>query len=114
MGRKKYIIHSSLQLEYFETVLGAYFSTEARASFTSLHDLLLEKAAECVIEASETPVHRRRTTRGCEDAMNEDSHPVATMAPDDLLVRFIPIMYSVLFVMITDCRHLSVGPRTAV
>ncbi|KMZ59694.1 Exocyst complex component SEC5B [Zostera marina] len=74
-----------LELEYFETVLGAYFSTEARASFTSLHDLLLEKAAECVIEASETPVHRRRTTCGCEDAMNEDSHPVATMAPDDLL-----------------------------
>lgn len=43
-----------------------------------------------MIESSETPGHRRlaRGSRGSEDAMTDDRQQAATIAPDDLIVRF--------------------------
>ncbi|CAN6444957.1 unnamed protein product [Victoria cruziana] len=73
-----------LQLEYFETILHAYITPEARESLKSLHDLLLEKASESMNESLETPMHGRRPTRG-EDALMEDKQHGAAMSPDDLI-----------------------------
>lgn len=71
-----------LELEFFETVLNAYFSPEARESLKSLQALLLEKACESSVEPIENPGHNRRPTRGSEDAMADDRQQVS---PDDLL-----------------------------
>ncbi|CAN6444955.1 unnamed protein product [Victoria cruziana] len=73
-----------LELEYFETILHAYITPEARESLKSLHDLLLEKASESMNESLETPMHGRRPTRG-EDALMEDKQHGAAMSPDDLI-----------------------------
>lgn len=58
-----------LQLEYFETVLNTYFSTEAQQALKSLQESLLEKACES----------------GSEDAASDDKQ-VPSVSPDDLLV----------------------------
>jgi hypothetical protein len=72
-----------LQLEYFETVLQAYFSPEAQQALKSFQENLLEKACESVAEALENPGHHRRPTRGSEDTAS-DGQP--SVSPDDLLV----------------------------
>jgi exocyst complex component 2 len=73
-----------LQLEYFETVLHAYFSPEAQQALKSLQENLLEKACETLAEALENPGHHRRPTRGSEDAASDGQ--VSSVSPDDLLV----------------------------
>lgn len=73
-----------LELEYFETVLNTYFSTEAQQALKSLQESLLEKACESMAEASENPGHNRRPTRGSEDAASDDKQ-VSSVSPDDLL-----------------------------
>ncbi|WOL15535.1 exocyst complex component SEC5B isoform X2 [Canna indica] len=72
-----------LELEYFETVLHAYFSPEAHEALKTLQGLILEKACESATEPSENPGHQRRSTRGSEDAMADDKQ--STISPDDLL-----------------------------
>ena len=72
-----------LQLEYFETVLHAYFSSEAQQALKSFQENLLEKACESLAEALENPGHQRRPTRGSEDAASDGQ---ASVSPDDLLV----------------------------
>ncbi|VAH32334.1 unnamed protein product [Triticum turgidum subsp. durum] len=57
-----------LELEYFETVLNTYFSTEAQQALKSLQESLLEKACES----------------GSEDAASDDKQ-VPSVSPDDLL-----------------------------
>lgn len=74
-----------LQLEYFETILNQYFSTDARDSLKSLQGDLLEKATESVTETVETPSHQRRSTRGSDDVL--DDRQGLTVSPDDLIVR---------------------------
>uniref|UniRef100_A0A0E0KQJ5 Exocyst complex component SEC5 n=1 Tax=Oryza punctata TaxID=4537 RepID=A0A0E0KQJ5_ORYPU len=71
-----------LELEYFETILRRYLSTEAEQALRSLQENLLEKACESVAEALENPGHHRRPTRGSEDAASDDRQSVS---PDDLL-----------------------------
>ncbi|KAJ1424917.1 Cullin repeat-like-containing domain superfamily [Sesbania bispinosa] len=46
-----------LELEYFETVLNPYFTSDARDSLKSLQGLLLEKATESVTDAVDNPGH---------------------------------------------------------
>lgn len=75
-----------LQLEYFETILNPYFTSDARESLKSLQGLLLEKATESVIEAVENPGHNRRSTRGSEDAVGDDRQQGMTVSPDELIV----------------------------
>lgn len=72
-----------LELEYFETILNQYFTTDARESLKSLQGDLLEKATECVTETVETPSHQRRSTRGSDDVL-DDRHGM-TVSPDDLI-----------------------------
>lgn len=74
-----------LELEYFETVLHTYFSADAHEALKSLQGLLLEKACESTTELAENPGHRRRATRGSEDAMTDDRHQGSSISPDDLL-----------------------------
>ncbi|KAF6163401.1 hypothetical protein GIB67_029250 [Kingdonia uniflora] len=73
-----------LELEYFETILNPYLTTEARESLKSLQAVLLEKASDCVTESSENPGHHRRATRGSEDALGDDRQGM-TVSPDDLI-----------------------------
>lgn len=73
-----------LELEYFETVLNPYFTSDARDSLKSLQGLLLEKATESVIEAVDNPGHNRRATRGSEDALADDKQGT-TVSPDELI-----------------------------
>lgn len=73
-----------VQLDYFETVLNAYFSQEAHQALKSLQGNLLDKACESA--SDETPGHHRRPTRGSDDPMADDrSNP--SVSADDLLVR---------------------------
>ncbi|XP_042416206.1 exocyst complex component SEC5B-like [Zingiber officinale] len=72
-----------IELEYFETVLSAYFSPQAHEALKNLQGLLLDKACESVSEPSENPGHQRRSTRGSEDAMADDRQ--SNISPDDLL-----------------------------
>ncbi|CAH9067532.1 unnamed protein product [Cuscuta epithymum] len=74
-----------LELEYFETILNPYFTPEARESLKSLQGLLLEKAAETVMETAETPSHSRRPTRGSDDVMTDDRQQGVSVSPDDLI-----------------------------
>ncbi|KAI3993207.1 hypothetical protein MKX01_009950 [Papaver californicum] len=73
-----------LELEYFETILNPYFTSEASESLKSLQGVLLEKASESVTETAE-PGHNRRSTRGSEEALAEDRYQGMTVSPDDLL-----------------------------
>lgn len=73
-----------MQLEFFETVLSAYFSPQAHEALKNLQGLLLDKACESVSEPSENPGHQRRSTRGSEDVMADDRQ--SNISPDDLLV----------------------------
>ncbi|XP_078172685.1 exocyst complex component SEC5A-like [Carex rostrata] len=71
-----------LELDYFETVLNAYFSQEAHQALKSLQGNLLDKACESA--SDETPGHHRRPTRGSDDPMADDrSNP--SVSADDLL-----------------------------
>lgn len=79
-----------LQLEYFETILNPYFTSDARESLKSLQGVLLEKATESVAEAAENPGHNRRPTRGSEEAVDERQ---GATAPDELIVRIIFLHY---------------------
>lgn len=76
-----------LQLEYFETVLNPYFTSDARDSLKSLQGLLLEKATESVTDAVDNPGHNRRATRGSEDALVDDKQQGTSISPDELIVR---------------------------
>lgn len=76
-----------LQLEYFETILNPYFTSDARESLKSLQGDLLEKATESVSETVETPSHQRRPTRGSDDVMADERQQGMTVSPDDLIVR---------------------------
>ena len=68
------------QLEYFETILNQYFTSEASEALKSLQGILLEKATESATEASDT-------TAG------DDRHQ-GSITPDDLIVRkFLNILY---------------------
>lgn len=78
----------TLQLEYFETILNPYFTSDARESLKSLQGVLLEKATESVSEAVENPGHHRRPTRGSEDAL-DDRQQGMSVSPDDLIVRYL-------------------------
>lgn len=73
-----------LELEYFETVLNPYFTSDARDSLKSLQGLLLEKATESVSDAVDNPGHNRRATRGSEDALADDKQGT-TISPDELI-----------------------------
>ncbi|KAL2324713.1 hypothetical protein Fmac_023771 [Flemingia macrophylla] len=73
-----------LELEYFETILNPYFSSDARDSLKSLQGLLLEKATESVTDAVDNPGHNRRPTRGSEDAVADDKQGT-TVSPDELI-----------------------------
>ncbi|GMN51854.1 hypothetical protein TIFTF001_020998 [Ficus carica] len=73
-----------LELEYFETILNPYFTSDARESLKSLQGVLLEKATESVSEAVENPGHHRRPTRGSEDAL-DDRQQGMSVSPDDLI-----------------------------
>lgn len=79
-----------LQLEYFETILNPYFTSDARESLKSLQGVLLEKATESVSESVENPGHHRRPTRGSEDALGDERQQGMTVSPDDLIVRIYP------------------------
>ncbi|XP_061366576.1 exocyst complex component SEC5A-like isoform X1 [Gastrolobium bilobum] len=74
-----------LELEYFETILNPYFTSDARDSLKSLQGLLLEKATESVTEAVDNPGHNRRPTRGSEDALADDKQQGTTVSPDELI-----------------------------
>ncbi|XP_077241364.1 exocyst complex component SEC5A-like [Tasmannia lanceolata] len=74
-----------LELEYFETVLNTYFTTDAREALKSLQGLLLEKACESVTESTENPGHHRRLTRGSEEALADDRQQGMNLSPDDLI-----------------------------
>uniref|UniRef100_P0DXK0 Exocyst complex component SEC5A n=1 Tax=Nicotiana benthamiana TaxID=4100 RepID=SEC5A_NICBE len=74
-----------LELDYFETILNPYFTHEARESLKTLQGVLLEKATECVAEATETPTHSRRPTRGSDDVFLDDRQQGMTVSPDDLI-----------------------------
>ncbi|KAJ1696288.1 hypothetical protein LUZ63_004800 [Rhynchospora breviuscula] len=71
-----------LELDYFETVLNAYFSQEAHQALKTLQGNLLDKACETASE--EAPGHHRRPTRGSDDPMADDrSNP--SVSADDLI-----------------------------
>ncbi|XP_047307007.1 exocyst complex component SEC5A isoform X2 [Impatiens glandulifera] len=75
-----------LELEYFETILNPYFSSDARESLKSLQGVLLEKATESLSEQIETPSHNnRRQNRGNEDALSDDRQQGMSVSPDDLI-----------------------------
>ncbi|KAK9134469.1 hypothetical protein Syun_013799 [Stephania yunnanensis] len=74
-----------LELEYFETILHPYITTDAGESLKSLQAVLLEKATESVTDISENPGHNRRPTRGSEDALGDERNQGMTISPDDLL-----------------------------
>ncbi|KAJ9557124.1 hypothetical protein OSB04_011738 [Centaurea solstitialis] len=73
-----------LELEYFETILSQHFTADAGESLRSLQGVLLEKASESSSEASDTPKHRRRATRGSDDLIADDRQP-GTVSPDELI-----------------------------
>ncbi|KAK7357114.1 hypothetical protein VNO80_16397 [Phaseolus coccineus] len=73
-----------LELEYFETILNPYFTSDARDSLKSLQGLLLEKATESVTDAIDNPGHNRRPTRGSEDAL-DDKQQGTSVSPDELI-----------------------------
>jgi len=75
----------SLQLEYFETILNPYFTSDARDSLKALQGLLLEKATESVTDAVENAGHSRRPTRGSEDAVDDKQQGIS-VSPDELIV----------------------------
>lgn len=77
-----------MQLEYFETILNPFFTSDARESMKSLQGVLLEKATESLSEV-ENPGHNRRPTRGSEDAAADEKQQGASVSPDDLIVRFL-------------------------
>ncbi|KAM0064308.1 putative cullin repeat-like-containing domain superfamily, exocyst complex component EXOC2/Sec5 [Helianthus debilis subsp. tardiflorus] len=72
-----------LELEYFETILNQYFTPEVSESLRSLQGAILEKATESSSEASDTPKHRRRATRGSDDLIGDDKQ--GTVSPDELI-----------------------------
>ncbi|KAL3504465.1 hypothetical protein ACH5RR_034306 [Cinchona calisaya] len=74
-----------LELEYFETILNPYFTSDARESLKSLQGDLLEKATESVTETVETPSHQRRPTRGSDDVLADDRQQGVSMSPDELI-----------------------------
>ncbi|KAA8537891.1 hypothetical protein F0562_027529 [Nyssa sinensis] len=74
-----------LELEYFETILNPYFTPDATESLKSLQGVLLVKATESVTESIESPSHRRRPTRGSEDALSDDRQQGMSVSPDDLI-----------------------------
>ncbi|KAK7391152.1 hypothetical protein VNO78_19563 [Psophocarpus tetragonolobus] len=74
-----------LELEYFETILNPYFTSDARDSLKSLQGLLLEKATESVSDAVDNPGHNRRPTRGSEDALGDDKQQGTIVSPDELI-----------------------------
>ncbi|KAF2563079.1 hypothetical protein F2Q70_00016281, partial [Brassica cretica] len=73
------------ELEYFETVLNLYFTSDATASLKTLQGTVLEIAIESVSESVETtPGHNRRPTRGSEDTASDDRQG-SSVSADDLL-----------------------------
>ncbi|XP_014513511.1 exocyst complex component SEC5A isoform X1 [Vigna radiata var. radiata] len=74
-----------LELEYFETILNPYFTSDARDSLKALQGLLLEKATESVTDAGENAGHNRRPTRGSEDALADDKQQGTSISPDELI-----------------------------
>lgn len=75
-----------LQLEYFETILNQYFTSDASESLKSLQGILLEKAMEGSPEASDSPSQRR----GSDEADDKQQIP---LSPDDLIVSFVVLCY---------------------
>ncbi|TYI39161.1 hypothetical protein ES332_A02G078300v1 [Gossypium tomentosum] len=73
-----------LELEYFETILNPFFTSDARESMKSLQGVLLEKTTESLSEV-ENPGHNRRPTRGSEDAAADEKQQGASVSPDDLI-----------------------------
>ncbi|TYI92669.1 hypothetical protein E1A91_D02G086100v1 [Gossypium mustelinum] len=73
-----------LELEYFETILNPFFTSDVRESMKSLQGVLLEKATESLSEV-ENPGHNRRPTRGSEDAAADEKQQGASVSPDDLI-----------------------------
>lgn len=58
------------QIEYFETILNQYLTSDASESLKSLQGILLEKATE-----------------SCSSGTNDDDNQQGTISPDDLIVR---------------------------
>lgn len=77
------------QLEYLETILNNYFTPDVSESLKSLQGVILEKATESSSEASDTPKHRRRATRGSDDLLGDDKQ--GTVSPDELIVTLSPL-----------------------
>ncbi|KAL8205889.1 hypothetical protein R6Q57_009440 [Mikania cordata] len=72
-----------LELEYFGTILNQYFTPEVNESLKSLQGVILEKATESSSEASDTPKHRQRATRGSDDLLGDDKQ--GAISPDELI-----------------------------
>ncbi|KAL1343549.1 hypothetical protein HN51_029906 [Arachis hypogaea] len=73
-----------LELDYFESILNPYFTSDARDSLRSLQGLLLEKATESASDV-DNPGHTRRPTRGSEDAVADDKPQGTNVSPDELI-----------------------------
>jgi exocyst complex component 2 len=71
-----------LELEYFETILNPYITSEASESLKSLQGVLLEKATETVSETIDSPSQNRRAARGGDDL---DDRQAMAVSPDDLI-----------------------------
>lgn len=63
-----------------------YFTHEARESLKTLQGVLLEKATESVPETIGTPSQGRRSTRGNDDAVQDERQQGGAVSPDDLIV----------------------------
>lgn len=90
-----------LQLEYFETILNQYFTSEVSESLRSLQGAILEKATESSSDPSDTPKHRRRATRGSDDLVGDDKQ--GTVSPDELIVS-----RSYLYIYIAFINHVNI------
>lgn len=97
----------NVQLDYFETILNPYITHETRELLKTLRGVLLEKATECAAEATETPTHKRRPTRGSDDVFLDDRQQGMTVSPDDLIVSNTCSLSSFIFSIFFICSLLT-------
>jgi exocyst complex component 2 len=69
-----------LELEYMQTVLEGYLTTEAYDLAAAFRGLLLDKVLETVAEMSDQQIHGRGSVRGG----SQDGYDYGGMTPDDL------------------------------
>jgi len=71
-----------VQLEYLQTVLEGYLTTQAYDLAATFRGLLLDKVLETVVEMSDQLNHGRSSVRGG----SQDGYNYGGMTPDDLQV----------------------------